>query len=80
MNLRYNENAPSPSVYVVFIRPHSVVIFERKHMILGLRTLLCFFSINVVSCVFIKLVQYDICFSEGRFFFRQITYFLIIKT
>ena len=62
MNFRYNEIALSPSVYVVFIRPHSIVTFERKHMILGLGSHACFFSINVVTCVFIKLVQYGVCF------------------
>jgi len=50
MNFRYNENALSRSVYVVFIRPHSVVIFERMHMNLGLGALLCFFSRNVQGC------------------------------
>lgn len=62
MNFRYNENALSPSVYVMFIRPHSIVIFERTLMILGLEALVYFFSINVANCVFIKLVKYDICF------------------
>jgi hypothetical protein len=64
MNFRYNDNALSPSVYVVFIRPQSIVIFERKHKILELGALVWFFSksINVVTCVFIKLVQYDVYF------------------
>jgi hypothetical protein len=61
MNCRYNENALSPSAYGVFIRQHSIVIFERKHMILELGPFGCFFRVNVVTCVFIKLVQYDVC-------------------
>lgn len=61
-NFRYNKNALSLPLYGVFIRPQSIVIFERKHMIFKLGTLGRFFSINLVTCVFIKLVQYGVCF------------------